>query len=75
MKNFLSMLPYPVLVTAALLLGLAPFAPEPHIVEKMKLLLKGQLIRPLDIFDLIFHLAPALLLLGKFLHERKRKSA
>lgn len=75
MKNFLRGLPYPLLVVAALLLGLAPFAPEPHVSEKLKLLFTGRLIRPLDIFDLLFHLAPALLLLLKYLVETGGKKA
>ena len=30
-------------------LGLAPFVPEPHIWEKLKMLVSGELTRPLDI--------------------------
>ncbi|ACL73037.1 hypothetical protein Tgr7_1956 [Thioalkalivibrio sulfidiphilus HL-EbGr7] len=39
-------------------LGLAPFVPEPHLVEKTRMLFEGTLTRPLDIFDLFMHLAP-----------------
>ena len=53
------------LIAAALLLGLAPFYPEPHIVEKIRMLLQGTLKRPLDIFDLLYHSLPILLLLIK----------
>jgi len=74
LQNFLRGLSYPVLIAASLLLGLAPFVPEPHAVEKVKLLVAGQLTRPLDIFDLLFHLSPALLLLLKFLTERRQKT-
>jgi hypothetical protein len=42
-------------------LGLAPFVPEPHIWEKLKMLGAGQLVRPLDWFDLLFHGLPWLL--------------
>jgi hypothetical protein len=69
MKRFLSHLSYPLLIAAALLLGLAPFSPEPHLVEKTRLLLRGELSRPLDIFDLFFHLAPSLLLMVKLTLE------
>lgn len=65
MKRFFSHLSYSLLIAATLLLGLAPFSPEPHLVEKTRLLLRGELSRPLDIFDLFFHLAPALLLMIK----------
>ena len=50
------------LVIAALVLGLTPFSPEPHLLEKTRMLLQGTLQRPLDIFDLIMHAAPTLLL-------------
>jgi hypothetical protein len=46
----------------ALLLGLAPFYPEPHIWEKLKMLVTGTLVRPLDWFDLVMHGTPFLVL-------------
>jgi hypothetical protein len=36
-------------------LALAPFSPEPHLWEKIKMLTLGTLSRPLDIFDLLLH--------------------
>lgn len=66
-RLFLIRLPWPPLVLAALLMGLAPFVPEPHLVEKFRMLLAGRLTRPLDIFDLGFHLLPGLLLIAKLL--------
>jgi hypothetical protein len=44
------------------LLALAPFRPEPHLWEKLKMLAAGSLTRPIDIFDLLLHGAPLLLL-------------
>jgi hypothetical protein len=70
MKKFLSYLNYPLLIAATLLLGLAPFSPEPHLVEKTRFLMQGELTRPLDIFDLFFHLAPALVLMLKLALEQ-----
>jgi hypothetical protein len=70
MKRCFSYLNYPLLIAATLLVGLAPFSPEPHLVEKTRLLLQGELSRPLDIFDLLFHLAPALLLIIKLALEQ-----
>ena len=66
MLKFIRGIPYSFLLPAALLLGLSPFVPEPHLVEKIRLLVKGQLIRPLDVFDLLMHAAPLILLLLKF---------
>lgn len=69
MKNFLNRIDYSLLILIALLLGLAPFYPRPHLVEKVHMLADGALHRPIDIFDLIMHSAPVLLLLGKILAD------
>jgi hypothetical protein len=62
MLNHLDNIPYIVLVPVALILLLAPIAPEPHVIEKLRMLKAGTLKRPIDIFDLCFHLLPTLLL-------------
>lgn len=59
---FLDQIPLNLLVIAALTLGLAPFVPEPHIWEKLKMLAVGELSRPIDIFDLVLHATPFVLL-------------
>jgi len=54
---------YSFLIPASLLLGLAPFVPEPHLVEKIRWLFTGHAFRPIDVFDLFLHgTFPALLL-------------
>jgi len=63
--NWLDRLPWASLILAALLLGLAPFVPEPHLWEKLKMLFSGELKRPIDIFDLMLHGTPPLLLFIK----------
>ncbi len=63
-------IPYAPLTVLALLMAGAPFRPEPHLVEKLRLLFQGSLRAPIDIFDLFFHLLPAGLLLLKFFTER-----
>lgn len=70
--TFLKEIPYSYLLLAALLLGLAPFVPEPHLVEKVRLLLAGELVRPVDIFDLVLHSAPLVLLVLKFIFSLGR---
>lgn len=70
MRRLLAALPYPLLIVAAVLLGLAPFVPQPHLLEKLQMLWHGELQRTIDIFDLCFHLAPAALLLAKVISER-----
>jgi len=54
-------------ILACLTLGLAPFLPEPHIWEKLKMLASGDLVRPIDIFDFILHGAPFVVLILKLL--------
>jgi len=48
-----------------LTLGLAPFFPEPHVVEKLTMLFNGQLARPVDVFDLLLHGTPWIILILK----------
>lgn len=54
--------PLAIFLAAAFTLGLAPFLPEPHIWEKLKMLAAGDLTRPIDMFDLFLHGLPWLLL-------------
>lgn len=69
-------LPWSLLILGSLTLGLAPFFPEPHLVEKLRMLFQGELVRPLDIFDLCMHGAfPLLLLLRLVLHWRDGQQA
>ena len=70
MRKFLDWFPMPLLVVGSLTLGLAPFFPEPHLVEKLGMLVRGELVRALDIFDLLMHAAFPLLLIAKLLIGR-----
>ncbi|MCK6529736.1 RND transporter [Myxococcota bacterium] len=63
--EWLDRIPLGPLAVGALLLGLAPFTPEPHLVEKARMLAQGTLRRPIDVFDLFFHLSLPALLLAK----------
>ncbi|RKZ84043.1 MAG: RND transporter [Candidatus Parabeggiatoa sp. nov. 1] len=63
--RWLDKLPWDALIIGSLLLGLAPFMPEPHLIEKLRMLFQGTLSRPIDIFDLLMHGALPLLLLLK----------
>ncbi|WP_018146267.1 MULTISPECIES: hypothetical protein [unclassified Thioalkalivibrio] len=46
-------------------LGLAPWIPEPHVAEKLRWLLAGELNRLWDILDLVMHAIPWLLMAFK----------
>ncbi len=63
--RWLDRLPPGSLAVVAVLLGLAPFRPEPHLWEKLRMLAEGALVRPIDQFDLLLHGTPVLLLILK----------
>ena len=71
--QWLDRLPLALLLPLAVVLALAPFSPEPHLVEKLGMLMNGTLTRPIDIFDLFLHGTPLLLLALKLLSGSSRK--
>ncbi len=66
-------LPLVPVALGALMLGLAPFAPEPHLFEKVKMLGAGTLRDPVDIFDLCMHGCLPVLLVIKLLSMRGKQ--
>ncbi|MCM2561153.1 RND transporter [Lutimaribacter sp. EGI FJ00015] len=60
------------IVALCVLLGGAPFVPEPHLLEKLRMLVQGTLSQPIDIFDLLMHGAPFLLLFAKIARSMSR---
>lgn len=70
MLAFLDQISYPLLLLIAGFMLIAPIFPMPHVMEKLIMLKNGTLRRPLDIFDLCFHLLPLILLLLKVLRDR-----
>jgi hypothetical protein len=65
MLNFLDKIPYSILIVFTIMMLAAPLKPMPHVVEKILMLKDGTLHRPMDIFDLFFHLIPLILLVLK----------
>ena len=63
--HWLDKIPFSLLVILSLTLGLAPFTPVPHLIEKIGMLISGNLNKPIDIFDLIMHASPIALLVMK----------
>lgn len=68
--KLLDQISLPTLLIVALFLGLAPFAPEPHIWEKLKMLAAGELSKSIDIFDLFLHGTPWVLLVLKLIRMK-----
>ncbi|MEK6192894.1 MAG: hypothetical protein N2F24_01480 [Deltaproteobacteria bacterium] len=72
MFNFLDKISYTILIIIAVFMLLAPFKPMPHVLEKLLMLKNGTLHRPIDIFDLFYHLAPLALLAMKVYRDYTR---
>jgi hypothetical protein len=62
--QWIDSLDWGIVIVFCLTLGLAPFSP-PHIVEKLQMLIKGELVKPIDWFDMFFHGVPWLVLVIK----------
>lgn len=73
--NWIDRIPLVVLVPVALWLGLAPFVPEPHLWEKLGMLAAGTLVRPIDIFDLLLHGVPVVLLGARLVRLGRSRGA
>ena len=65
----LDKIPYSILIVIAVFMLLAPFRPMPHVVEKLIMLKNGTLTKPIDIFDLFYHLLPTIILLLKIYRD------
>jgi len=71
--HLLDKLTYPILIIWAVFMAAAPFVPEPHLVEKVNMLMDGTLTKPIDIFDLFWHLLPDVLLVLKVVRDQSQK--
>jgi hypothetical protein len=75
MLSWIDRFPLYLFIIAALTLGLSPFSPEPHLWEKLKMLADGTLTKPIDIFDLVLHATPWVLLVPKVARMLTRKTS
>lgn len=62
----------PLIIISLLMIG-APFMPEPHLVEKYGMLMSGKLNKMMDLFDVVWHLLPAMILSIKVYFTFQRK--
>ncbi len=62
--DWLHKIPWSLLIVACLTIGLAPYKP-PHVWEKLVMLSRGELVRPIDWFDFLMHATPWVLLVLK----------
>ena len=63
------LLNYNLIIPLVVVLGFAPYFPQPHIVEKLRMLMAGTLHRPIDIFDLFWHAWPFALLIIRIVRD------
>lgn len=75
MLGWLDRFSWPLLLLLAGWLTFAPFVPEPHLWEKLKMLAAGTLVRPLDIFDLCMHATPLVLVGIKLVRRWRSRQA
>jgi hypothetical protein len=73
MMRWIDRFPLPLLVVVAAWLAVAPVVPEPHLIEKWRMLMQGTLARPIDIFDLLLHTVPLVLLGVRLWREVQRR--
>jgi hypothetical protein len=60
---------YVILIPVALLMAIQPIGQQPHLVEKLRMLVAGSLRRPVDIFDLALHGTGLVLLTWKIVSD------
>lgn len=75
MRQLLYKIPLLPLLVAAIFFGLAPFQPEPHLWQKLKMLADGSLTEMVDIFDFLMHGLPLVLLILKLTLGRAPEQA
>jgi len=71
--RWLDRLPLLTLAIVAIPLALAPFAPEPHLWEKLKMLVSGELTQIVDMLDLFMHATPSALLMLKIIRLAQQR--
>lgn len=71
MLKYIDKIPLLPLTIAAIFMSLAPFAPEPHLIEKLRMLSNGELIKGIDIFDLFWHSFLIVLLAIRLIRYKK----
>lgn len=67
MLKLIDKVPLSILAVIAVFFALAPIQPEPHLLEKVRMLMQGELHRPIDIFDLFMHATPVVILVIRLL--------
>jgi hypothetical protein len=72
--KLLDKIPLTTILFFAVFMALMPIYPQPHLVQKINMLVSGQLTKPLDIFDLFLHSSGLILAALKGVRLRLLKS-
>ena len=76
--SLIDKIPLQMLIVFTIFLGLAPYLPlmtePPHLFAKLDMLFSGTLSKPIDIFDLLMHATPAVLLSIRLLRKYGKKT-
>lgn len=75
MLKFFDQIPILPLAVVTVFMLLAPFSPEPHLLEKSRMLINGELTKPIDIFDLFWHSIWVVLLIIRLVRNKKSVEA
>jgi len=69
--KYIDRIPLGPLVIVTLVMAFAPFSPEPHLLEKSRMLVQGELSKAIDIFDLFWHSFLIVILVIRLLRLKK----
>ena len=72
--KLLDSIPFTTILILGVFLALAPIYPQPHLMQKIQMLINGALVKPLDIFDLFFHSFGLVLVVLKVFRLRQLKN-
>ena len=71
--RWIDRIPQWLLVAVAVYRAGAPFLPEPHLMEKWRMLFEGILSQPIDIFDFFLHTTPLVVLIIRLWRDAQRR--
>ena len=69
--RYIDRIPLAPLAIATLFMAFAPFVPEPHLLEKSRMLVNGELTKGIDIFDLFWHSFLIVILAIRLIRRKK----
>ncbi len=70
--QWIDKIPILLLVVLAGLLAVVPMHEGSHLLEKSRMLFNGELIKPIDIFDLFMHGTPSVLLVIRLIRLMRK---